>query len=146
MFGYHFTSWEHWQKIKKEGLIPYELTNEQVYNQIGPYIDFERPKLIWLWREEPKDEKGTTTTTSVSTETHSVTKNGVSSNSVVTVETTVEIRDGRRKTTVTRTEAGSSDSTKQSSGTTGASGAKSSSGASGSSSGSSKSSSSGNQP
>jgi len=96
--------------------------------------------------EEPTDEKGTSTTTSVSTETHSVTKNGVSSNSVVTVETTVEIRDGRRKTTVTRTEAGSSDSTKQSSGTTGASGAKSSSGASGSSSGSSKSSSSGNQP
>ncbi|MCX5639719.1 MAG: TlpA disulfide reductase family protein [Planctomycetota bacterium] len=96
--------------------------------------------------EEPTDEKGTSTTTSVSTETHSVTKNGVSSNSVVTVETTVEIRDGRRKTTVSRTEAGSSDAAKQSSGTTGAPGAKSSSGASGSSSGSSKSSSSGNQP
>jgi len=96
--------------------------------------------------EEPTDEKGTSTTTSVSTETHSVTKNGVSSNSVVTVETTVEIRDGRRKTTVSRTEAGSGDAGKQSSGTTGAPGAKSSSGASGSSSGSSKSSSSGNQP
>ena len=96
--------------------------------------------------EEPTDEKGTSTTTSVSTETHSVTKNGVSSNSVVTVETTVEIRDGRRKTTVSRTEVGSGDAGKQSSGTTGAPGAKSSSGASGSSSGSSKSSSSGDQP
>jgi hypothetical protein len=74
-----------------------------------------------------------------------VTKNGVSSNSIVTVETTVEVRDGRRKTTVTRTEVVSNGGNQQPSGGVGASGsagAKSSSGASSGSSESSKSSSS----
>jgi thiol-disulfide isomerase/thioredoxin len=70
--------------------------------------------------EEPTDEKGSSTTTSVSTETHSVTKGGVTTNSTVTIETTVEIRDGKRKTTVTRTEARSGDGAKQPPATTGA--------------------------
>jgi hypothetical protein len=105
------------------------------------------PKKTVEVTEEPTDETGSSTTTSTSTETHSVTKNGVSSNSVVTVETTVEVRGGRRKTTVTRTEVMSNDANQQPSGGAGASGsagAKSSSGASSGSSGSSKSSSSSN--
>ena len=102
------------------------------------------PKKTVEVTEEPTDETGSSTTTSTSTETHSVTKNGVSSNSVVTVETTVEVRGGRRKTTVTRTEMVLSDPNKplDVTGASGAAGAKSSSGASSGSSGSSKSSSS----
>ena len=102
------------------------------------------PKKTVEVTEEPTDETGSSTTTSTSTETHSVTKNGVSSNSVVTVETTVEVRGGRRKTTVTRTEMVLSDPNKplDVTGASGAAVAKSSSGASSGSSGSSKSSSS----
>ena len=102
------------------------------------------PKKTVEVTEEPTDETGSSTTTSTSTETHSVTKNGVSSNSVVTVETTVEVRGGRRKTTVTRTEMVLSDPNKplDVTGASGAAGAKSSSGASSGLSGSSKSSSS----
>ena len=99
------------------------------------------PKKTVEVTEEPTDETGTSTTTSTSTETHSVTKNGVSSNSVVTVETTVEVRDGRRKTTVTRTEMVLSEPNKPLgvTGASGAAGAKSSSGSSSGSSGSSSS-------
>ena len=99
------------------------------------------PKKTVEVTEEPTDETGTSTTTSTSTETHSVTKNGVSSNSVVTVETTVEVRDGRRKTTVTRTEMVLSEPNKPLgvTGASGAVGAKSSSGSSSGSSGSSSS-------
>jgi thiol-disulfide isomerase/thioredoxin len=99
------------------------------------------PKKTVEVTEEPTDETGSSTTTSTSTETHSVTKNGVSSNSVVTVETTVEVRGGRRKTTVTRTEMVLSDPNKplDVTGTSGAAGAKSSSGSSSGSSGSSSS-------
>ena len=102
------------------------------------------PKKTVEVTEEATDETGSSTTTSTSTETHSVTKNGVSSNSIVTVETTVEVRGGRRKTTVTRTEMVLSDPNKplDVTGASGAAGAKSSSGASSGSSGSSKSSSS----
>ena len=97
------------------------------------------PKKTVEVTEEPTDETGTSTTTSMSTETHSVTKNGVSSNSVVTVETTVEVRGGRRKTTVTRTEMVLSDPNKplDVTGASGAAGAKSSSGSSSGSAGSS---------
>ena len=94
------------------------------------------PKKTVEVTEEPTDETGTSTTTSTSTETHSVIKNGVSSNSVVTVETTVEVRDGRRKTTVTRTEMVLSEPNKPL-GVTGASGAVGAKSSSGSSSGSS---------
>jgi thiol-disulfide isomerase/thioredoxin len=99
------------------------------------------PKKTVEVTEEATDETGTSTTTSTSTETHSVTKNGVSSNSVVTVETTVEVRGGRRKTTVTRTEMVLSDPNKPLgvTGASGAAGAKSSSGSSSGSSGSSSS-------
>jgi thiol-disulfide isomerase/thioredoxin len=99
------------------------------------------PKKTVEVTEEPTDETGTSTTTSTSTETHSVTKNGVSSNSVVTVETTVEVRDGRRKTTVTRTEMVLSEPNKPLgvTGASGAAGAKSSSGSSSGSAGSSSS-------
>ena len=99
------------------------------------------PKKTVEVTEEPTDETGSSTTTSTSTETHSVTKNGVSSNSVVTVETTVEVRDGRRKTTVTRTEMVLSEPNKPLgvTGASGAVGAKSSSGSSSGSSGSSSS-------
>jgi thiol-disulfide isomerase/thioredoxin len=97
------------------------------------------PKKTVEVTEEPTDETGSSTTTSTSTETHSVTKNGVSSNSVVTVETTVEVRGGRRKTTVTRTEMVLSDPNKplDVTGASGAAGAKSSSGSSSGSAGSS---------
>lgn len=99
------------------------------------------PKKTVEVTEEATDETGTSNTTSTSTETHSVTKNGVSSNSVVTVETTVEVRDGRRKTTVTRTEMVLSEPNKPLgvTGASGAAGAKSSSGSSSGSSGSSSS-------
>lgn len=99
------------------------------------------PKKTVEVTEEATDETGSSTTTSTSTETHSVTKNGVSSNSVVTVETTVEVRDGRRKTTVTRTEMVLSEPNKPLgvTGASGAAGAKSSSGSSSGSSGSSSS-------
>jgi|LauGreSuBDMM15SN_2_FD.fasta_scaffold43591_1 thiol-disulfide isomerase/thioredoxin len=99
------------------------------------------PKKTVEVTEEPTDETGSSTTTSTSTETHSVTKNGVSSNSVVTVETTVEVRDGRRKTTVTRTEMVLSEPNKPLgvTGASGAAGAKSSSGSSSGSAGSSSS-------
>jgi len=99
------------------------------------------PKKTVEVTEEPTDETGSSTTTSTSTETYSVTKNGVSSNSVVTVETTVEVRDGRRKTTVTRTEMVLSEPNKPLgvTGASGAAGAKSSSGSSSGSAGSSSS-------
>lgn len=99
------------------------------------------PKKTVEVTEEPTDETGTSTTTSTATETHSVTKNGVSSNSVVTVETTVEVGNGRRKTTVTRTEMVLSEPNKPLgvTGASGAAGAKSSSGSSSGSSGSSSS-------
>lgn len=99
------------------------------------------PKKTVEVTEEPTDETGTSTTTSTATETHSVTKNGVSSNSVVTVETTVEVGNGRRKTTVTRTEMVLTEPNKPLgvTGASGAAGAKSSSGSSSGSSGSSSS-------
>jgi len=39
--GYHYTSWENWLKIQKEGLKPYYLKNLQNYKIKG----------IWIWPE-----------------------------------------------------------------------------------------------
>ena len=49
--------------------------------------------------EEPTDEKGTTKSTSVSTSSTAVTRNGVTETETITTETTVEVKDGVRPAT-----------------------------------------------
>lgn len=47
MIGYHYTSLENWKKIRKQGLKPYPITNEQfkLFNKDNPKtID-----AVWLW-------------------------------------------------------------------------------------------------
>lgn len=44
--GYHYTSWTNWEKIKKEGLIPYPMTNHEVTRVVGNGL-----KGIWIWQE-----------------------------------------------------------------------------------------------
>lgn len=53
--------------------------------------------------EEPTDQPGTSSSSSVATSSRQVKVNGVGSTETITTETKVEVRDGRRKTTVTRT-------------------------------------------
>ena len=98
--------------------------------------------------EEPTTETGSSKSTSTSTESKSTTVNGVSTTETTTVETVVEVRDGKRRTTVTRTVTRSNGENpvpgKASSSASGsASGRASSGGSSGSSSSSSSGSSSG---
>ena len=87
--------------------------------------------------EEPTTETGSSKSTSTSTESKSTTVNGVSTTETTTVETVVEVRDGKRRTTVTRTTT-RSDGAKPVSGgaSSSASGGASSGASSGSSSGS----------
>jgi thiol-disulfide isomerase/thioredoxin len=87
-------------------------------------------------KEEPTDEQGTSKSTSTSTESKSTTVNGVSTTETTTIETVVEVKDGKRRTTVTRT-------TTRSEGAKPLSGGASSAASSGASSGGSSSSSSG---
>ena len=98
--------------------------------------------------EEPTTETGSSKSTSTSTESKSTTVNGVSTTETTTVVTVVEVRDGKRRTTVTRTVTRSNGENpvpgKASSSASGsASGRASSGGSSGSSSSSSSGSSSG---
>ena len=53
--------------------------------------------------EEPTSEKRTSTTTTTSTDSKSSAINGVETTETTTVETVVEVKDGKRRTTVTRT-------------------------------------------
>ncbi len=88
-------------------------------------------------KEEPTDETGTSKSTSTNTESKSTTVNGVNTTETTTTETVVEVRDGKRRTTVTRTTT-RSDGAKPVSGgaSSSASGGASSGASSGSSSGS----------
>jgi thiol-disulfide isomerase/thioredoxin len=54
-------------------------------------------------KEEPTDEKGSSSSTGSSTESHAKTANGVKTTETVVTETKVEVKDGKRTTTVTRT-------------------------------------------
>jgi hypothetical protein len=44
MIGYHYTTYENWLKIKKEGLIPYDLDREEFEDILA-----KRVKGIWVW-------------------------------------------------------------------------------------------------
>jgi hypothetical protein len=44
MITYHYTSFSNWEKIKKEGLVPYEIKNDELKNLFGGY-----PFGVWLW-------------------------------------------------------------------------------------------------
>jgi len=99
-------------------------------------------------KEEPTEEQGTSKSTSTSTESKSTTVNGVSTTETTTVETVVEVKDGKRRTTVTRTTTRSEGAKPLSGGTSSAASTSASSGSSSSSSGGSSGSSagSGNNP
>lgn len=45
MTGYHYTSWENWQKIKKQGLIPYKIKHD-----FSEFFDHQVYG-IWLWKK-----------------------------------------------------------------------------------------------
>lgn len=47
MIGYHYTSFENWQFIKKEGLIPYPCLNSTMVEQGIVVMG------IWLWVKKP---------------------------------------------------------------------------------------------
>jgi len=83
--------------------------------------------------EEPTSEKRTSTTTTTSTDSKSTTINGVATTETTTVETVVEVKDGKRRTTVTRTVTRSNgDNPMPGSASSGASGGASSGASSGS--------------
>jgi len=45
---YHFTSYENWLNIKKEGLTPYQIKDSDVRKKLG-YVDG-----IWSWKTKPE--------------------------------------------------------------------------------------------
>jgi len=53
--GYHYTSYENWKKIKKEGFIPYVINKTELLN-----FNFkELPFGIWLWKRHLSKEAHT---------------------------------------------------------------------------------------
>lgn len=53
-YGYHYTSYSLWLKIKKEGLIPYSISKPE----LRPY--FPEPVMgIWTWINNPEGESHT---------------------------------------------------------------------------------------
>lgn len=48
MIGYHLTSLVNWKKIRKKGLIPYEISNTEIIWAVGEVF-----KGIWLWKRNP---------------------------------------------------------------------------------------------
>ena len=51
MKGYHYTSWENWQQIKREGLKPYDLENTAARNNVPENQVEKGTKAIWTWAE-----------------------------------------------------------------------------------------------
>src|SRR5579872_2897678 len=51
MIGYHYTSASNWEKIQKEGLKPYPITNPEVNEPMGRQIYG-----IWVWQQNPEGE------------------------------------------------------------------------------------------
>ena len=49
MITYHYTSFSNWKKIKKEGLVPYEIKHDELFIVFGEY-----PMGIWLWKNKPR--------------------------------------------------------------------------------------------
>lgn len=56
MVGYHYTSYQRWLEIKKTGLIPQLIYNED----LQPHLDDNHTHGIWLWKHEltQRDELG----------------------------------------------------------------------------------------
>ena len=54
MIGYHYTSWENWQRIKREGLKPYDLENTAARNTKPENQVPRGTKAIWTWAERLK--------------------------------------------------------------------------------------------
>ncbi len=48
--GYHYTSISNWERIKKEGLQPYEIQKQSITEAQG-YVVYA----IWVWLHQPKD-------------------------------------------------------------------------------------------
>jgi len=49
--GYHYTSFDNWLIIKKQGLVPYKITK----NILAPYLGTDTVIGIWTWRKKPSD-------------------------------------------------------------------------------------------
>lgn len=50
--GWHYTTWEEWQTIKRQGLIPYRIKNREVTRHFT-----EPVYAIWLWHYWQTDEQ-----------------------------------------------------------------------------------------
>ena len=90
--------------VGKDGLVawigsPFEGLDEAVAKaKAAPAV--ERTVEV---KEEATDEKGTSSSSSSSTESHERTSNGVKTTETVVIDTKVDVKDGKRTTTVTRT-------------------------------------------
>lgn len=51
MVGYHYTSFEHWEKIQKEGLVPQVVKNLDIYKQIRRNINKDIFG-TWVWEKK----------------------------------------------------------------------------------------------
>jgi len=49
MITYHYTSLSNWEKIKKEGLVPYAIGHAELKAVFGEF-----PFGVWLWTNKPK--------------------------------------------------------------------------------------------
>ena len=54
MITYHYTSFSNWEKIKKEGLVPYEIKIQELKAIMGDYPRDSYPFGIWLWTRKLK--------------------------------------------------------------------------------------------
>lgn len=52
MIGYHYTTREHWEEIKKEGLKPTLVKNVEIYNAIPNKIRPQQIFGIWVWKNK----------------------------------------------------------------------------------------------
>jgi len=49
MITYHYTSFSNWKKIRKQGLVPYEIRHAELFIIFGEY-----PLGVWLWKNKPR--------------------------------------------------------------------------------------------
>lgn len=52
MIGYHYTTWENWEKIREEGLIPYEIRKPELLEYFPNY-----PIAIFVWEKKLKGQE-----------------------------------------------------------------------------------------
>jgi hypothetical protein len=47
MTGYHYTSYENWIKIQKDGLVPYKIKKLELLEYFDKF-----PKAVWVWEKK----------------------------------------------------------------------------------------------